>query len=618
MSERLGMTAPGSASDATTLLTIAGQTSHTDFQTRQLQVRLDAKSPGLAPLQSQFLYVLRCRGDLDEAAAAVVLDALTDGQQYEPLAASCSIDIAPRAGTISPWSSKATDILHRCGIHAVTRVERLRRYCLEGIDRSAWSQLTPVLHDRMTESWFLPGAAASAIFAEQQRRSLVSIPLGDDPADALGNANVALGLALSGEEIDYLATAYSELGRDPTDAELMMFAQANSEHCRHKIFNAAWQVDGVASEHSLFAMIRHTHATSPDGVLSAYSDNAAVLAGPSVPVLLPTAAGSYAYEEEPADIAIKVETHNHPTAISPFAGAATGAGGEIRDEGATGLGAGPKAGVAGFTTSDLCIPDWTHGWERDVGRPARIVSALDIMLEGPIGAAAFNNEFGRPNLGGYFRTFTAPRGEHSHWGYHKPIMIAGGLGNVRRQHALKQDIEPGAELVVLGGPAMLIGLGGGAASSMASGASDAELDFASVQRGNPEMQRRAQEVIHQCRALGADNPIVLIHDVGAGGLSNAVPEAVDHSALGGRFAMEKIPNDEPGMSPMELWCNESQERYVLLIAPERLAAFRALCERERCPWEELGALTEAPVLTVTDPEVTPHPVDVPMALLLGA
>ncbi|MEO0576779.1 MAG: phosphoribosylformylglycinamidine synthase, partial [Pseudomonadota bacterium] len=496
--------------------------------------------------------------------------------------------------------------------------ERLCRYQVIGSNAAELTALQPLLHDRMTQSCCMPGQAAELLFDAQPAKSLRHIRLGKAPQEALREANKTLGLALSSDEIDYLATAFSALGRDPTDTELMMFAQANSEHCRHKIFNADWVIDGEHQASSLFAMIRHTTDKAPDGVLSAYSDNAAVLAGPSVAQLATGADGHYASIEGEADIAIKVETHNHPTAISPFAGAATGAGGEIRDEGATGLGAAPKAGVVGFSVSDLNIPEWQQTWETDVGKPERIVSALDIMLEAPLGAAAFNNEFGRPNLGGYFRTFLAPRSDNAFWGYHKPIMIAGGLGNVRRQHALKRDVVPGSVVVVLGGPAMLIGLGGGAASSVSSGESDAALDFASVQRGNPEMQRRAQEVINRCRELGDANPIALIHDVGAGGLSNAVPEAVDHSGLGGVFDLRRIPNDEESMSPMELWCNESQERYVLLIEPEHLAAFRDICERERCPFAELGALQAEPQLVVNDARSTCAPVDVPMSLLLGS
>ncbi|MBS0395338.1 MAG: phosphoribosylformylglycinamidine synthase, partial [Proteobacteria bacterium] len=434
-------------------------------------------------------------------------------------------------------------------------------------------------------------------------------------------ADARLGLALSPDEIDYLCAAYARLGRDPTDVELMMFAQANSEHCRHKIFNADWVVDGEPQPKSLFAMIRNTHARSPAGVLSAYRDNAAVIEG-SVAERLYAAprGGAYAYEREPIDILMKVETHNHPTAISPFPGAATGSGGEIRDEGATGRGAKPKAGLTGFTVSNLRIPGFVQPWEGPESKSPRIASALEIMLEGPLGACAFNNEFGRPGINGYFRTFEQrvagdPPGVTR--GYHKPIMIAGGLGNIRRRHVEKADLPPGAKIVVLGGPAMLIGLGGGAASSVGSGASAADLDFASVQRGNPEMQRRAQEVIERCVALGDDNPILLIHDVGAGGLSNAVPEAVAHSARGGRIDLRAIPSAEPGLSPLELWCNEAQERYVLVLPPGRVALFAELCARERCPFAVIGELTDDGELKVVDPPAGATPVALPVEVLLG-
>jgi phosphoribosylformylglycinamidine synthase len=423
--------------------------------------------------------------------------------------------------------------------------------------------------------------------------------------DALVKANVELGLALSDDEIDYLVKNFAALKRDPTDVELMMFAQANSEHCRHKIFNADWIIDGQKQPKSLFAMIRNTHAKNPQGVLSAYRDNASVIEGPLGKRYFPNPENDiYGAVDEPIDILMKVETHNHPTAISPFPGAATGSGGEIRDEGATGRGAKPKAGLTGFSVSHLRIPGFEQPWEKTLGKPDRIVSALDIMIEGPIGGAAFNNEFGRPNICGYFRSFeqaAAGDADNRTRGYHKPIMIAGGLGNVRRKHVEKCEIPVGAKIVVLGGPAMLIGLGGGAASSMGSGASSADLDFASVQRGNPEIQRRAQEVIDRCSARWNQNPILLIHDVGAGGLSNAVPEAVAHTpGRGAVIDLAAIPNDEPGMSPMELWCNESQERYVLLVDAARLDDFAAICRRERCPYAVLGAIDGTGVLVLED------------------
>ncbi|HXH04128.1 MAG TPA: phosphoribosylformylglycinamidine synthase, partial [Candidatus Competibacteraceae bacterium] len=451
---------------------------------------------------------------------------------------------------------------------------------------------------------------------------LAFVPLLAEGRAALEQANRELGLALSEDEIDYLADSYRRLARDPSDVELMMFAQANSEHCRHKIFNADWVIDGEPQDKSLFAMIRNTHAASPEGVLSAYSDNAAVIRGYQAERFFPAPEShQYGYVAEPVHILMKVETHNHPTAISPFPGAATGAGGEIRDEGATGIGAKPKAGLCGFSVSNLRIPGFEQPWEADHGKPGRIASALEIMLEGPIGAAAFNNEFGRPNLGGYFRSFElsvpGPDGCLELRGYHKPIMIAGGLGNIREEHISKRAVPAGAPIVVLGGPAMLIGLGGGAASSVASGASDEELDFASVQRGNPEMQRRAQEVIDRCWALGEANPILSIHDVGAGGLSNALPEIIHGAGRGGRFELREVPSAESGLSPREIWCNEAQERYVLAIAAEGLARFAALCERERCPFAVVGHASADQRLVVSDRLFGNTPVDMPMEVLLG-
>ena len=465
----------------------------------------------------------------------------------------------------------------------------------------------------------LDTSEARRLFEAHPRGALGHVALGRDPRAALARVNEAQGLALSDGEIAYLADVFARLGRDPTDVEVMMFAQANSEHCRHKIFNADWRIDGAAAPRSPFAMIRHTKDRSPAGVLSAYSDNAAVIEGPRGVRFFPSAAGrDYAWHEEPVDILLKVETHNHPTAISPFPGAATGSGGEIRDEGATGRGAKPKAGLVGFTVSNLRIPGFVQPWEADNGRPARIASALDIMLEGPIGAAAFNNEFGRPGILGYFRSYEQRlAGDPGHVvrGYHKPIMIAGGLGNVRRMHVDKRAVPARAPLVLLGGPAMLIGLGGGAASSQGSGAGSEELDFASVQRGNPEIQRRAQQVIDACWALGEDNPILMIHDVGAGGLSNAVPEVV--APGGGRIELSRVPSDEPGMSPLEIWCNEAQERYVLALAAGGSTHFVALCRRERCPCAVIGEAADDGRLVVDDARSGERVVDMPIADLLG-
>ncbi|HHU9939791.1 TPA: phosphoribosylformylglycinamidine synthase, partial [Escherichia coli] len=474
--------------------------------------------------------------------------------------------VTPRPGTISPWSSKATDIAHNCGLQQVNRLERGVAYYIEAgtLTNEQWQQVTAELHDRMMETVFFALDDAEQLFAHHQPTPVTSIDLLGQGRQALIDANLRLGLALAEDEIDYLQDAFTKLGRNPNDIELYMFAQANSEHCRHKIFNADWIIDGEQQPKSLFKMIKNTFETTPDHVLSAYKDNAAVMEGSEVGrYFADHETGRYDFHQEPAHILMKVETHNHPTAISPWPGAATGSGGEIRDEGATGRGAKPKAGLVGFSVSNLRIPGFEQPWEEDFGKPERIVTALDIMTEGPLGGAAFNNEFGRPALNGYFRTYEEKVNSHNGEelrGYHKPIMLAGGIGNIRADHVQKGEINVGAKLVVLGGPAMNIGLGGGAASSMASGQSDADLDFASVQRDNPEMERRCQEVIDRCWQLGDANPILFIHDVGAGGLSNAMPELVSDGGRGGKFELRDILSDEPGMSPLEIWCNESQER----------------------------------------------------------
>jgi phosphoribosylformylglycinamidine synthase len=523
--------------------------------------------------------------------------------------------VTPRLGTISPWSSKATDIARNCGFGAVRRIERGTAFHVSG-KVGQESALTARLHDRMTESVLDAIDAARALFHHVAPQPLTSVDLLGGGRAALVAANRELGLALSDDEIDYLAENFGRLGRNPTDVELMMFAQANSEHCRHKIFNASWTVDGEAQPLSLFGMIRETHKAHPEGTVVAYSDNAAVIEGATIRRFYPRADRGYAYGEETTHILAKVETHNHPTAISPFPGAATGSGGEIRDEGATGRGSKPKAGLCGFSVSDLRIPGYAQPWESGYGKPERIASALDIMIDGPIGAAAFNNEFGRPNLAGYFRSFEQEfDGEMR--GYHKPIMIAGGLGNIAGDHCFKHKFPAGTLLIQLGGPGMLIGLGGGAASSMATGSNTADLDFASVQRGNPEIQRRAQEVIDRCWQQGDANPILAIHDVGAGGISNAMPELAHDAGRGAAFDLRAIPSEEPGMSPREIWSNEAQERYVLALAPERLDEFRALCERERCPFAVLGVATDDGQLTVKDDHFGNKPVDMPMEVLLG-
>ncbi|ACS86548.1 phosphoribosylformylglycinamidine synthase [Musicola paradisiaca Ech703] len=530
--------------------------------------------------------------------------------------------VTPRPGTISPWSSKATDIAHNCGLQKILRLERGLAFYIHAptLSDEQWKELGGLLHDRMMESVFSDMQQASALFSHHQPAPLKRVEILLQGREALEAANVRLGLALADDEIDYLLDAFTRMGRNPTDIELYMFAQANSEHCRHKIFNADWVIDGEKQPKSLFKMIKNTFEHTPEHVLSAYKDNAAVMEGSSVGRFFPNPQGVYEYHQEDAHILMKVETHNHPTAISPWPGAATGSGGEIRDEGATGRGAKPKAGLVGFSVSNLCIPDFVQPWEQDFGKPDRIVSALDIMVEGPLGGAAFNNEFGRPAIAGYFRTYEESVDSHNGVeirGYHKPIMLAGGIGNIRDEHVQKGDISVGAKLIVLGGPAMNIGLGGGAASSMASGQSDADLDFASVQRDNPEMERRCQEVIDRCWQLGEQNPILFIHDVGAGGLSNAMPELVSDGGRGGRFELRDIPNDEPGMSPLEVWCNESQERYVLAVAPEQLAQFAEICKRERAPYAVIGEATQEQHLTLSDRHFNNKPIDMPLDVLLG-
>jgi len=609
------------------MLYLRGCPSLSDFRKQKLLSQCRELVPALRDLRADYLHIVELEEALSAAEQDILEKLLTYGPQpAAPADMAVTVIVTPRPGTISPWSSKATDIVHNCGLEKVTRVERGIAYSFSSangspLDDTQLGAVLPLLHDRMTEAVLFDIAESDALFRHAVPAPMAVVDVLGGGRDALEIANRDLGLALSNDEIDYLVENFTALGRNPVDVELMMFAQANSEHCRHKIFNASWIIDGQPQEHSLFEMIRASYRASPDGILSAYSDNAAVVEGFEVQRFFP-APGSHVYapHAEAAHLVMKVETHNHPTAISPFPGAATGSGGEIRDEGATGRGAKPKAGLCGFSVSNLRIPGFEQPWEADHGKPARIVSALDIMIEGPLGAAAFNNEFGRPNLCGYFRTFEervpGALGEELR-GYHKPIMLAGGCGMVRSEHVEKGDIPVGAPIVVLGGPAMLIGLGGGAASSMSSGTSAEDLDFASVQRGNPEMERRVQEVIDACWALGEANPIISIHDVGAGGLSNAVPELVNDSGRGGRFELRAIPNDDPGMSPMQVWCNESQERYVLAVDEARMEEFEALCERERCPYAVLGEATEDQQLVLGDGYFDNTPIDLPMGLLLG-
>jgi phosphoribosylformylglycinamidine synthase len=601
----------------TQVMLLQGPPARSQFRLDKLRTQLGLDD---GPFYGEFVHLLQLTAPLDEAELARCADLLAYGPRTglpakggEPVAL-----VVPRLGTISPWSSKATDIFRICDLDKVVRVERGVRWYLGG--EAASRVDLGLLFDRMTER-LIDERDAESVFVDSGPRPLATVPVLAQGRDALVRANADLGLALSVDEIDYLIQAYRDLERDPTDVELMMFAQANSEHCRHKIFNAAWEVDGDPQPLSLFEMIKNTFRhINGAGILSAYSDNAAVIEGHRVERFeLDPLTRRYGYREDHSHILMKVETHNHPTAIAPYPGAATGSGGEIRDEGAVGRGSKPKAGLSGFTTSHLNVPDWPQPWELDTGRPERIVSALDIMLEGPIGAASYNNEYGRPALTGYFRTFEQPDPDQPDRvrGYHKPVMIAGGVGSVRTEHVQAQPFAPGAKLIVLGGPAMLIGLGGGAASSMASGESASDLDFASVQRDNAEMERRCQEVIDACCSLGTDNPIRLIHDVGAGGLSNALPELVKDAGVGGRFDLRRIPTADPGMSPLELWCNESQERYVLGIAPEHLDRFVAICQRERCPFAVVGEATANAHLEVKDPHFDDLPVNLPLSVLFG-
>jgi phosphoribosylformylglycinamidine synthase len=604
-----------------TMLQLAGPPAATAFRLEKLRTELRSLASTVTDVATHFEHFVHLERPLSPPEDRI-LRALLDygGGAAARTAGRQKLYVVPRLGTISPWASKATDIAKICSL-PLLRIERGRVFELavsSVLTDAERQRIAPLLHDRMTETLLTAPPKEEQLFAAHSPRPVRTVDVLAGGRAALARANAEFGLALSQDEIDYLAAQFAALKRNPTDVELMMFAQANSEHCRHKIFNADWVIDGERAPQSLFAMIRNTHARSPDGVLSAYKDNAAVLAGADARWFWPDPATHvYAYSQEPAHIAIKVETHNHPTAISPFPGAATGSGGEIRDEGATGRGAKPKAGLCGFTVSHLEIPGWRQPWERSSpGKPDRIASPLSIMLEGPIGAASFNNEFGRPNLAGYFRTSLLEA--NGVWrGYHKPIMIAGGVGQVRAANVAKGVPGPGAKLVVLGGPAMLIGLGGGAASSQGSGAGEAELDFASVQRGNAEMQRRAQEVIDACWALGEENPIAAIHDIGAGGLSNAVPEIVELSDCGAVIELRAIPSDEPGMSPMELWCNESQERYMLTIEDHDLPRFKAIAERERAPYAVIGELTADRELVVRDSRLGGTPIAMPMDVLFG-
>ncbi|MFR4643580.1 MAG: phosphoribosylformylglycinamidine synthase [Sutterella wadsworthensis] len=613
-----------------------GARALSDFRAARVLAALQRVSSNIEAVSGRFVHFVHASRELTKAEEERLASLLTYGDAAEDVRADLAFMVVPRLGTISPWASKATDIVKNCGIEGVLRVERGTVYSLAlkaPLTEEEAAQAAGVLHDRMTESVVARDFPAENLFVELEGRPMATVALVEEGRPALERANVEMGLALSPDEIDYLTDAFTKIGRNPTDVELMMFAQANSEHCRHKIFNARWTVDGEEREETLFGMIRRTHKMAPQGTITAYADNAAIFEGAEVTRLYPRPGSGNEFgrvferKDEMTHTVFKVETHNHPTAISPFPGASTGSGGEIRDEGATGRGARPKAGLCGFTTSNLNLPELPQGFENDsdtvtgektdakYGAPSRIATPLSIMTEGPLGGAAFNNEFGRPNILGYFRTFEANIGG-TRYGYHKPIMLAGGIGNIRDDQT-KKDVPPaGSLLIVLGGPGMRIGLGGGAASSMTTGSNSEALDFDSVQRGNPEMERRAQEVIDRCWSMGDENPIIAIHDVGAGGLSNAMPELADLSGKGATFDLSKVPVEESGMSPLEIWCNESQERYVIALDAAKIDIFRDFCERERCLFAVLGTITEEADLKLTRPEETPA-VDMPMEVLLG-
>jgi phosphoribosylformylglycinamidine synthase len=603
------------------VLTLPGAVALSPFRVEKLLGSLPRPLAEAITVDARFVHFVAIDAPLDDAETEVLAKLLTYGTAAAAPPQGVLLLVLPRFGTISPWSSKATDIARNCGLAKVSRVERGVAYYITARDPGPLSErsrraLDRAIHDRMTEVVVDDMSHAARLFTHATPQPLSTIPLAQGGRKALEVANVEMGLALAPDEIDYLVENFVKIGRDPTDVELMMFAQANSEHCRHKIFNASWTVDGKAEDRSLFQMIRNTHAKSPEGTIVAYSDNAAVMRGAEIERLAPDGDGRWRYTQGLTHILMKVETHNHPTAIAPHPGAATGAGGEIRDEGATGTGARPKVGLTGFSVSNLNIPGARQPWEGSYGKPSRIASALSIMVDGPIGGAAFNNEFGRPNLAGYFRAFEL-ESEGEVRGYHKPIMLAGGLGNIADEHTHKKPLGQGTVFIQLGGPGFLIGLGGGAASSMASGQNVESLDFDSVQRANAELQRRCQEVIDACTRLGEANPILSIHDVGAGGLSNAFPELAHTGGVGATFDLREVPNEEPGMTPMQIWSNEAQERYVLAIDRARLGDFERICERERCLYAVVGEAREDDGLVVDDPLFANRPVDMPLEVLLG-
>ena len=606
-----------------------GPASHSPFKLESLLRRLQSIDQNIDDLGARFIHLIDSKNDPDEEQDRILDSILEYGPDW-PFGTDEGFKVftLPRFGTTSPWSSKATDIAKVCGLTSIEKIERgvVFTLALKDKDSAPSKEAIEMLYDRMTEVVITDLKQAKEIFSSLEPQPFSDVDILSDGKKALETANIELGLALNNDEIDYLLEQFTKLNRNPTDAELMMFAQANSEHCRHKVFNADWVIDGVDKERSLFQMIKNTYEASSRNVLSAYKDNAAVIAGHKADWFLPHLDDQkYGRFHDEIHTMMKVETHNHPTAISPYPGAATGSGGEIRDEAATGRGAMPKAGLTGFSVSHLFIPGDLQSWEKTIGKPEHIASALDIMLDGPIGGAAYNNEFGRPNILGYFRTFEEENKEESNtsWGFHKPIMIVGGMGNISDSSVKKNDIDAGSLIIVLGGPAMLIGLGGGAASSLNAGSSDSELDFASVQRDNAELERRAQEVITRCFAMGVQNkednanPIILIHDVGAGGLSNAIPEVADHSKMSADINLRDIDNAEPGMSPLEIWCNEAQERYVLSIHPDDLEVFDQVCKRERCPYAVVGEVATHGNLRLKDEVYDNHPIDMPMDVLFG-
>ena len=589
------------------------------FKINTLNERIKRLIPGLEIIGTEYIHFIETDKELSQSNKKTLHKLLNYSPEVDLENSKHTITVAPRIGTISPWSSKASEICKLCGLSVISRIERGINYHLNRIiNANELVTLLELVMDKMTESHLQSLSDSELLFNELMPNEFITIDILGLGKSAINKANNELGLALSQSEINYLFDSFTAIKRNPRDIELMMFAQANSEHCRHKIFNADWTIDSEKQAISLFGMIKNTYKQNPEGLLSVYSDNSAVMNGYSSNYFEANEKGVYQSSVGEKAVLMKVETHNHPTAIAPDPGAATGSGGEIRDEGATGRGSKPKTGLCGFSVSNLKLPNSIQPWEIDYGKPSQIASALEIMIDGPIGAASFNNEFGRPNTCGYFRTYEQETKNGDVRGYHKPIMLAGGIGNIKKNHVEKGLISDGDKIIVLGGPAMLIGLGGGAASSIGSGDQNENLDFASVQRANPEMQRRSQEVINACTNLGDKNPIVSIHDIGAGGLSNGIPELVNDSTKGAKLQLRSIPNDELKMSPLEIWCNESQERYVIAIKDESIALFDEICIKERAPYAVLGSATEDRHLLLEDSHFNNKPIDLEMSLLFGS